>query len=80
VPWNILPIHLERILALAPQKPGLIWLDDHPTTVIVKSVFSRLVASSGVDPAGWMIYIANAPGTAVGAYNNMKSFLLLSLR
>jgi hypothetical protein len=54
--------YLERILALAPQKPGLIWPDDHPTTIAVKKVFSRLVASSGVDPAGWMIYIANAPG------------------
>lgn len=54
--------NLERILALAPQKPGLIWPDDHPATIVVKSVFSRLVVSSGVDPAGWMIYIANAPG------------------
>jgi len=30
--------------------------------VLVKTVFDRLVASSGVDPAGWQRYIVNAPG------------------
>jgi hypothetical protein len=53
--------YLEKILVLAPRNPGLIWPDDHPMTVVVKSIFNRLVASSGVDPAGWAVYIANAP-------------------
>lgn len=53
---------LRAIVALAPQNPGLIWPQDHPTALVVESVFDGLLASSGIDPAGWKIYIANAPG------------------
>jgi hypothetical protein len=54
--------YLRTIILLTQRTPGLIWPDDHPTTVVVKSTFEGLVIASGVDPAGWKIYIANAPG------------------
>ena len=53
-------VHL--VLALARTEPGITWPDDHPTSLVAKSVCERLVVSNGGDPAAWHVHIANAPG------------------
>lgn len=52
---------MDGILELAKKQPGLVWADAHPVTVVVRTVFARLIASSGVDPEGAKIYLVNAP-------------------
>ena len=53
---------MHQIFVLAQMHPGLVWSDDHPTTLVARSVFDRLVSASGGDPKDWKVYIANAPG------------------
>jgi hypothetical protein len=44
------------------KNPELLWSDDHPATKIVRRIFSKLIAESGLDHIDWDVQILSTKG------------------
>ena len=44
------------------KNPELLWSDDHPATKIVRRIFSKLIAESGLDRMDWDVQILSTKG------------------
>ncbi|KAJ5041605.1 uncharacterized protein L3040_005185 [Drepanopeziza brunnea f. sp. 'multigermtubi'] len=63
--WDIHVKHIHAIVnKIAPQEPGILWPEDHPTSMVVRKIWIRLLEASGYDPSLWKLHIVNAPSIA----------------
>jgi len=49
-------------LQASQRVPGLLWPDDHPTTITCRRIWSDLIAHSGIEAMDWQVEIVNFPG------------------